>query len=187
MDHLKSLLLLFLLLPLCQCATTPEPAKVLLPKSQSSYSNRNYHSEKYNDIDVNLLLAELEMDHPIEAIGYQEKSFNTCKVLSNKSPAPFCQRLYVGRLNFQVMCRDSTGTVEKVRLTPLKSGRLRWKKAGKRGLTSTNSNGFGSLGFVTSSSSKRGKLYLYLGSKIALKRFSDNWRLILPKSWCTNQ
>lgn len=127
------------------------------------------------------------MDHPLEKLGFQERSFNTCKVNSNKSPKPLCQTLYVARLNFQVMCRDSTGTVQRVNLTPLHSRKLRWKKGRKRGRTSTNSAGFGSMGFVTDYPSINGHLLLYLGPKIARKRFRDNWKLILPKSWCQSQ
>ncbi len=179
-----SLCLFFLL---AQCATAPEPPKILLPKSQSTYSSRDYRSQKYNDIDVNALLAELKLDHPLEKIGFEERSFNSCKVESNKSAKPLCQNLYVARLNFQVMCRDSTGTVERVTLTPLNSQKLRWKKGAKRGVTSTNAKGFGSLGFVTDYPSANGHLYLYLGSKIARKRFKDQWKLILPKSWCLSQ
>lgn len=176
-----------LIFAFCQCTTTPETPKVFLPKSQSSYSDRDHTTERYNDIDVNALLAELNMDHPIETIGFQERAFNTCQVASNRSQSPSCQQLYVARLNFQVMCRDSTGTVERVNLTPLNSQRLRWKKGAKRGVTSTNSSGFGSLGFVTRYPSSDGHLYLYLGSKIARKRFRDQWKLILPKSWCLSQ
>ncbi len=127
------------------------------------------------------------MDHPMSRLGFEEKSFNTCKVESNRSPKPLCQQLYVARLNFQVMCRNSTGTVERVTLTPLNSTKLRWKKGSKRGFTSTNSSGFGRLGFVTSYPSINGHLYLYLGSKIARKRFRDQWKLILPQSWCLAQ
>ena len=180
--------ILFLGLFIGACSTTPPTPKVYLPKSQSSYSDKSYRSKKYNDIDVNALLTELKLDHPLEDIGYQERAFNTCGIDANRSKNPSCKRLYVGRLNFQVMCRDSTGTVSKVRLTPLNSKKLRWKKmGGKRGLTSTNSRGFGSLGFVSPYSSRNGHLYLYLGSKIARKRFNDRWKLILPKTWCQSQ
>ena len=187
MKSIKSFLFFLSLLCLSNCTTTPKKPKVLLPKSQSSYVNRDNYSSRYNDIDVNALLTELKMDHPMENLGFQERSFNTCKIKSNRSQKPHCERLYVARLNYQVMCRDSTGTVERVNLTPLKSQRLRWKKGGKRGLTSTNSSGFGRLGFITKYPSKNGALYLYLGHKIARKRFKDKWKLILPKSWCLSQ
>lgn len=125
------------------------------------------------------------MDQPINNLGFQEKSFNTCSIESNRSKSPHCQRLYVSRLNFQVVCRDSTGTVERVNLTPLTSDRLRWKKqGGKRGLASTDNDGFGRLGFITKRPSEHGYIYFYLGSKIARKRFKDNWKVVLPKNWC---
>lgn len=178
-------LLLFILL--VQCTSTPQASKEYLPKSQSNYTSRTNYTQKHNDIDVNALLEELGMDHPQHQVGYTEKSFNACKVESNRSKNPSCERLYVSRLNFQVMCRDSTGTVERVNLTPLNSGKLRWKRQGQRGYTSTNTQGYGSLGFVTPYSTRNGFLYLYLGNKIARKRFKDQWKLILPMSWCLSQ
>jgi hypothetical protein len=178
---------LVLTLVLVNCTTTPEKPPEFLPKSQSSYNNQDNRSSRYNDIDVNALLTEVGLDHPLEQIGFQERAFNTCQVAANRSKRPLCQRLYVTRLNFQVMCRHSTGTVERVRLTPLTSQKLRWKKDRKRGFTSTNRSGFGSLGFITPYSSRNGHLYLYLGSKIARKRFLDQWKLILPHSWCLAQ
>ncbi len=173
----------------CSSTPTPKPIKKLLPKSQSSYLDASSGSElQYNDIDVNQLLAELGMDHPNEQIGFQEQAFNTCEIKSNRSSNPDCQRLYLSRLNFQVMCRNSTGTVQKVNLKPLYSRKLRWKnKSGKRGYTSTNGQGFGSLGFISSYPANSGYLYLYLGSKVARKRFKDTWKLILPMSWCDSQ
>lgn len=185
---LCSFLFLTLLLQACTSTPPPKPKKRILPKSQSSYSDRNYRAQKYNDIDINELLIELGMDHPMESVGFREKSFNTCQIESNHSPQPECQRLYISRLNFQVMCRNSTGTVQSVTLTPLFSNKLRWKnKHGKRGLTSTDGRGYGSLGFISSNPANNGYLYLYLGSKIARKRFRDKWKLILPMSWCDSQ
>lgn len=187
MKYLRFLSFLSFLALLCQCSTTPKEPKIILPKSQSSYSTKGSGSDRYNDIDLNHLYMEMNMDHPVEDLGFQERSFDTCEVEANKSKKPFCQTLYVARLNFQVMCRDSTGTVERVNLTPLARKRLRWKGGLKRGSTSTNSKGFGSLGFISRRPASHGHLYLYLGSKIARKRFQDNWKLILPKNWCSRR
>lgn len=182
MKHLRSLLLLLIC---CQCSTTPEKEKtVFLPPSESTYQSNPSSGNRYNDINLNDLFHELNMSHPLEKLGYQEKSFNTCQIQSNKSQRPLCKKMYVSRLNFHVMCRDSTGTVEKVTLEPLSQKMLRWKGGPKRGRTSTDSRGYGSLGFVSKYPSSNGHLYFYLGSKIARKRFKDNWKLILPKSWC---
>lgn len=185
MKHL-SYPLLFLLI--CQCSTTPErPKKIYLPKSQSSYQDQSRIDSRYNDIDLNDLFYELQMDQPIERIGYQERVFDTCEVKANKSENPKCERLYVSRLNYHVMCRDSTGTVERVQLRPLSHKKLRWKSSRKRGFSSTNSKGYGSLGFITRSPASSSHLYFYLGSKIARKKFRDKWKLVLPKSWCDHQ
>lgn len=174
-----------ILLWLCSCATTIEkvPEKKL-PVSNSSYYSANGHTQTYNDIDMNTLLQELQMDHPVEEIGFQEKYFNTCQVSANRSTNPDCQNLYVGRLNFHAMCRDSTGTVDTVQLTPLFTQQLNWKSGKKRGRAQTNANGFGSLDFISPQSSRNGHLYLYLGNKVARKQLLDKWKMVLPGTWC---
>lgn len=170
----------------CSSTTEIDEGEVAeLPVSKSVYQNTNKSTQNYNDIDVNALLHELQLNHPVEQIGFQEKSFNTCQISSNRSPKPDCQTLYIGRLNFHAMCRDSTGTVETVQLTPLTTQNLSWKNGQKRGLTQTNNNGFGSLDFITPQSSRNGHLYLYLGNKVARKRFLDKWKMVLPGNWCS--
>lgn len=180
----------FFSLFLCHCTTPPpdqsEKKPTPLPRSQVSYDDSTDNLTPYNDIDILALTNELNMSRPIERIGYQEQSFNTCEVQANRSKSPSCKQLYLGQLNFQAMCRQSTGTVSRVTLTPLHKPRLRWKKGYKRGLTSTNSKGYGNLLFLSNRSSRNGHLYLYLGSKIARKKLQDRWKLILPRSWCNH-
>lgn len=187
MIYLRTFFYLFICLVFVHCTSTPPETKYHLPKSRSSYYNSNQKSTAYNDIDILQLVDELNLNPPISSLGYKEKSFNTCQIKSNQSETPFCQRLYLGVVNFQVMCRQSTGTVQKVNLVPLHSQSLRWKSAGKRGRTQTNPKGYGQVSFISKYSSLRGHLYLYLGSKIARKRFHDQWKLILPKSWCLSE
>lgn len=183
-SSLCSFLISLSLLLLCNaCVTTPETDEPDLPKSKSSYPNLDQR-KSYNDIDILSLVRELEMDAPLQEIGFQEKSFNTCEVQSNRSEKPICQRLYLGKLNFQVMCRDSTGTVEKVNLEPLDHGNLKWKRGTHRGYARTNSMGYGSIEFVSTSSNMNQALYIYLGRKVARKSLKDMWKLILPKNWC---
>ncbi len=169
------------------CVTDPVIEKddsELLPKSQSVYTNHVPQENQYNDIDMFSLANELNMSGNTKKLGYEEKIFNTCQIKSNRSPRPYCENLYFSQLHFHLMCRDSTGTVETVRLTPLSSNKLRWKSHGHRGLTQTNSQGFGKLDFVSKNSALRDHLYFYIGNKIARKSFNDYWKLILPQAWC---
>lgn len=185
----SSLTVILLSIFLCQCSTTPEPEELPdLPKSNSSYINNNPTSKKpnsYNDIDVHALVNELNMNSPFNKIGFTEKSFNSCQVKSNRSRNPKCKRLFLGKVNYHVMCRRSTGTVEKVSLRPLTKSLLRWKRGPYRGTTSTNSKGFGTIYYISRSPSRNKALYLYLGKKVARKRLQDMWKLILPNSWCS--
>jgi hypothetical protein len=185
----RALFLILISLQLIKCSSTPEVVEpdIDLPKSHSNYVKSEVNSSAYNDIDITTLIEELEVNHPLSTLGYQERSFNSCSVKANRSTQPYCQQLYLGRINYQVMCRDSTGTVDRVTLTPLYSQKLRWKSGVIRGETKTNASGFGQVGFISPNSTAFGHLYLYLGSKIARKQFRDNWKLILPKSWCLDQ
>ncbi|MEM7646079.1 MAG: hypothetical protein AAF203_04145 [Pseudomonadota bacterium] len=181
-------LFFILLVFLCHCTTPPPPVLTpTLPKSGSSYQTRERTTRRYNDIDMDQLHRELRMGNRLETLGYQERAFNTCQVQANRSPNPYCQQLYYHRLNFQVLCRDSTGTVSHVNLSPLTTQNLRWKSGRMRGRTSTNGSGYGTLSFISQRSSRHGHLYLSLGRKMARKKLSDRWKLILPQSWCLSR
>jgi hypothetical protein len=171
------------------CATLPPEAQKpqslqILPESEKVFVQTPDVNGSFNQIDVEQLLHELDMDRPLSQLGFQEKSFNTCEIKSNNSTRPLCQRLYLVRLNFHILCRDSVGTVSTVNLQPFHSNRLRWRQQGFRGVTSTTPSGFGSLGFISPHSSAAGHLYFYLDGKIARKSLRDNWKLVLPQSWC---
>ncbi|MCJ8275995.1 MAG: hypothetical protein HRT44_06960, partial [Bdellovibrionales bacterium] len=140
---------------LCNCSSTPESIKKksALPKSHSSYPKYELH-KTYNDIDVDALIRELQMNSPFNKVGFVEKSFNSCRIRSNRSPRPKCQRLFLGKVNYKVMFRRSTGTVQTVNLRPLNNSRLRWKKGKQKGYTRTNSQGFGSIYYITPTPSR---------------------------------
>lgn len=179
--------LLVFVLSITACVTDPEPKEIeadSLPKSPSVYLRTNPLQNQYNDIDLNALSIELNMTNSFDQLGYQEKLFNTCEIKSNRSPRPFCENLYLSQLHFQMMCRDSTGTVEKVTLEPLISDQLRWKSRNIKGSARTNNEGFGRLDFISKQSSHKEALYFSIGNKMARKSFKDYWRLILPKNWC---
>jgi len=184
----KIILLYALFFLFLGCATDPvvqENQDEPFPKSPPSvYTQYKTVENQYNDIDLNSLSQELNMGRGIQTLGYDEKLFNTCKVKSNKSPRPYCENLYFSQLHFQMMCRDSTGTVDTVQLTPLFSDQLRWKSHGHKGFTQTNSQGFGRLDFVSKQSARQDHLYFYIGNKIARKSLKDFWKLILPQAWC---
>lgn len=189
MSYFRRTQALLCLVFIVRCGSTPkieDVKRASLPPSEAEYRHANPRNGKYNQIDVGALLYELNMDRPLTQLGFTEKSFNTCAIKSNQSPTPYCQRLYLVRLNYQILCRKSTGTVTKVKLRPFYSKRLRWRHRGFRGQSETTQSGFGSLGFVSPKSAQQGRLYFYLDSKIALKRLSDNWKLVLPDSWCAN-
>lgn len=175
---------------LCHCTTTQEPTTPYdLPKSNSSYDDlysKPGNENSYNDIDIDSLVNELHMNSPFTKIGFIEKSFNSCQIKSNRSKKPLCRRLYLGKVNYHVMCRRSTGTVQKVTLRPLNQSQLRWKRGPYKGYTKTNASGFGTIYFISKKPSNNKAMYLYLGHKVARKRLQDMWKLILPNSWCIN-
>jgi hypothetical protein len=138
----------------------------------------------YNQINIPALVAELKLDYPLNQLGFREQSFDTCAIESNLSSKPQCQRLYLVRVNYHILCRNSTGTVDRVRLTPMDRRKLSWKYKGFRGLTTTTSQGMGSVGFISPKSSLNGHLYLYKGRRVARKSFQDQWKMVLPKEWC---
>ncbi|MCB0377706.1 MAG: hypothetical protein KDD33_04375 [Bdellovibrionales bacterium] len=180
-------LFIFSGLLLCHCTTTPDPEKETLNLPKSPIGRRYVKRPRtYNNINTMELMDELGVSKNWRNLGYYEKPFNACQVKANKSPNPSCEDLYLGVVNFHVMCRDSTGTVEKVNLFPLHSTDIRWKRGTHKGRTVTDKDGFGSVQFITRNSSRNASMYLYLGRKVARKQFKDYWKLILPMSWCNH-
>lgn len=136
-------------------------------------------------ISLDRLRSDLRMNRSIEDLGYQEKSFDTCDYGIDQSPNCRTQRLVV--IHFRLQCRDSVGTVESVsnfELIPVRSNHVRWKVGYFAGSTSTNSEGYGRVEFLSPGSSKSQRFIVKVNDNNLGVTASEVSRIIVPRDWC---
>jgi hypothetical protein len=182
MHPFSLLYLLPVLLILWSCTSAPKK-----PEPTGKYGT--YRSSpngmgQYNEIDIDNLMQELKIADNKVKVGYQEKSFDTCKVQSNFSSNPLCERLYLGVLHFQMVCRTNDAIVKRKDMLPLQSQNIRWKRGYLRGLASTDEQGYGTIKFITDVSSLFRPVIFRFQGHVVFKRLKDQWQMVLPNHWC---
>lgn len=130
------------------------------------------------------LISALNMNRDADDLGFAEKSFDPCRYGLDKSGA--CQSRYLTVVHFQLLCRDSEGTVSEipVNVQPIVANRVHWKLAGLSGQTRTDSQGFGSFSLVSSQSTRGKRLILEIGPQFVGFTVSEVTKIILPSNFC---
>lgn len=166
MKNKIALLLTLSLLTACQTAPKPEPIpvdEVLTPTEGQ-------------------LQDMLGMRREADDLGFAEKRFNSCL----KSGGAPCRDQFFTVVHFQLLCRDSEGTVSNVpvALTPLQSNRVQWKLGPQNGNTRTDGQGFGQFNMVSERSTRGQRLTLRIGKQFLGFTASDLTKVVLPKNFC---
>ncbi len=136
-------------------------------------------------IDLSSLQERLKMTRPIENLGFEEKPFSNCP--PGQSTTQACEEMAFTVVHFQLLCRQSEGTVSNVsksELSPLVSNNVTWKIGSLSGSTSTNSKGYGSIRLVSRGSNKGKKLILQSGPQYLGLGVSEVTKIVIPWSWC---
>lgn len=131
---------------------------------------------------VGALQTQLGMNRKPSDLGYSEKSFNPCNYgLSND-----CSDQYLTVIHFQLLCRDSEGTVSNIplSLTPINSPQISWSLAGQNGGAPTDRNGYGHLTVVSERPLRQNRLILRKGPHYVGISVDDVTKVVLPKNWC---
>lgn len=130
-----------------------------------------------------LLVDRLGMRRDISDLGFAEKRFSPCDPQS----VGVCQPKFFSVVHFQLLCRDSEGTVSSVplHLRPLTSGRVNWQLGGKNGSTQTDTQGFGQFHFVSERSAKGQRLILRIGKQFMGFTVSEVSKVVLPDNFCS--
>lgn len=131
--------------------------------------------------NVGTLQAQLGMNRQPNDLGYREKSFNPCNYGLDEN----CDSQYLTVVNFQLLCRDSEGTVSAVpTLKPIVHPRITWSLAGQNGSTPTDRNGYGNLAVVSSRPLRGHRLVLRKGAHYVGVSVNEVNKLVLPVNWC---
>ncbi|MGE4133735.1 MAG: hypothetical protein AB7F86_19010 [Bdellovibrionales bacterium] len=127
--------------------------------------------------------SKLRMIRGASDLGHEEKLFNPCTLgISNHG----CDSRYLTVVHFQLVCRDSEGTISHVPETkPITSRNISWTLAGQKGHTATDVNGFGQIKLLTNRSARGKRLILRRGSQFVGLTASEVSKIVLPKNWCS--
>ena len=168
----------FLLLG-CASQPTSQTTEQSQKGSKSPKSRASFNLHKF--------AASQGMDIPITEVGFRQKSFNDCQLPRYLRKAKKCSTQYLNVLNFRMRCRESSGTVESVtqmELTPVQSRQVNWKIAGLKGLTTTTSEGYAQVRFISHRPMGRQQFLISSRGKIMGVSAREVRQFVLPNYWC---
>lgn len=151
-------------------------AKKLPPKEQY---RRDYNRRLK---DLRIMQKDFDLDLPKDKLGIFSRKMKKCKGI--KKP---CTATYFNLIQFQMYCRDSSGTVEYVSADdyrPVKDAEMVWKSLGKAGVIETDRRGRGQILMLSTSPIKYKKLILIKGENSLQLRFNQVSKIVVPNDWC---
>lgn len=129
------------------------------------------------------LKAALGMGRAPADLGFDEKKFDPCSFGLNGENG--CGNQYFTVVHFQLLCRDSEGTVSVINnVQPIVSDRVTWQLGGITGPTQTDDNGYGQFSLITRRSNKNQRLILRIGPQFVGFNVSEVTKIVLPKNFC---
>jgi hypothetical protein len=157
-----------------------EPAPVVRIPPETDSSER--------PIDYLGLHRSLGLEREKHELGYAEKSFDTCSVGYGYSSTNNCQKAVFVSIHFQLLCRDSEGTVStaiaREDMQPLSGRSLKWNLKVARGTMQLDSEGYGQIKTIVSRSQKGERLKFAVDNDFVYVRAGEVKRLVTPKNWC---
>lgn len=140
------------------------------------------------NVDFVALQRFLGLERASQRLGYAEKSFNTCDVGYGFSKSHNCRQRYFVVVHFQMMCRDSEGTVSQiVRPSDLQANSnrsVRWNLKDYNGIATTDGDGYGQIRVVSGQSQKQQRLKLAIASDFLYLRAGEIQKVVTPRNWC---
>lgn len=185
---MKKIFLAFVALALYSCTSVPiatRPAETPTQVPAPSKSSNSYEAE---NIDYDGLQNFLKLRRGYNRLGYAEKSFNTCEVGYGYSSTHNCRALKFVVIHFQLMCRDSEGTVTEAitaaDIQPIARQSVKWVLKNANGRLLTDSEGYGQIAMVSSISQRYERLRLTVRTDFLFMKAGEITQMITPKSWC---
>lgn len=131
---------------------------------------------------ITVLTSQLGMNRQPTDLGFTDRSFNPCSYGFSDS----CNNQYLTVVHFQLLCRNSEGTVSSVPvgLTPIFHPQILWSLAGQSGGTATDRNGYGRLSVISQRPLRGHRLVLRKGANYVGVTVGEVTKLVLPKNWC---
>jgi hypothetical protein len=139
-------------------------------------------------VDYFGLHRSLGLERGKEHLGYAEKTFDTCNVGYGYSASNNCRRETFVSIHFQILCRDSEGTVStaiaREDMKPLSGRSLNWIIQGARGVLRLDGEGFGQIKTTFRDSQRLQRLKLSIDNDFVYVRAGELRRIVTPRNWC---
>lgn len=149
---------------------------------------RSPASESAGSVDYPSIQRELGLLRPMDDLGYEEAGYNTCEVGYGYSGTQDCKREYMVVIHFQLMCRESEGTISRALsaqdMFPIANKQVKWSLKGQEGIVLTDSLGFGQIITTGSHSQKLERLKLAVRNEFLYMRAGEIKRVVTPRPWC---
>jgi len=171
---MKFILLVSALLVLSGCRSTPE----MMPYTPSEHIEGPAADPNAG------LKAALGMARSPADLGFVEKAFNPCSF--GLAGSASCKQQYFSVVHFQLLCRDTEGSVSAMPISPkpIVANDVKWKVAGISGGTHTDGQGYGQFTVRTSRSARGQRLILRIGPQFVAFDVSEVSKIVLPKNFC---
>ncbi len=140
------------------------------------------------NIDVDGLKTFLKLNRKHDRLGFVEKKFNTCEVGYGYSATHNCRTKTFVVLNFQLLCRESEGTVTEA-LTPqdlraISNQDVKWKMKNLAGRLITDGEGYGQIATLSNQSQRFERLKLSVRNDFLYMKAGELTQMVTPQSWC---
>ncbi len=139
-------------------------------------------------VDLEGLQRHLGMSRAPHTLGYREREFNTCSVGSGYAADRDCRTENLVVIHFQLMCRDTDGTVSEVvtaaDTAAIANQAIKWNLGKIAGVVKTDREGFAQIRTTASISQKESRLRLTSDSDFLYLRAGEISRVVTPKQWC---
>lgn len=139
-------------------------------------------------VDYDGLQKSLGMNRPLSEFGYAEKEFATCDVGYGYSSTHQCRKNIFVVVGFQLLCRDSEGTVSTTLryddMQPLASRTVTWELKGDRGHVVLDTQGRGQFRAVYNVSPREQRLKITSRNDFLYMQAQAIKRIVTPANWC---
>lgn len=191
---MKYIFLLLLIITAVGCASKPsveEPPSSMTDSDTMIPTRRNLpkvESPPEILVDYLGLHRSLGLDRGKDDLGYVEKQFDTCSAGYGYSASNNCRRETFVSIQFQILCRDSEGTIStalgREDMKPLSGRSLNWFIQGSRGTMRLDGEGFGQIRTTFRTSQRLQRLKLSVDNDFVYVRAGEVKRLVTPRNWC---
>lgn len=184
-----SVLFLLVCLLMASCTTVPKSEtqeRGAIPVPPISGPAAPVNDE--NRIDLFGLQKDLGLSRNSESLGFAERKFNTCDAGFGFSRSNNCQSKYFVVIHFQLLCRDSEGTISRALsssdMRPISQRAVTWNLKPSIGRLETDGDGYGQIRMIASSSQRQQRLKLTVGNDFLYMRANEITQVVTPAPWC---